>query len=687
MLNVINLTNVMSNWISHYSKEDLQKFEVSFVAKPLVNIDTTFHLPKYEGIRLYFEQEILKEIFTHTDISSLDQFLDEIEAKGKVRDTGYDKTVDYRIAWLFYHRNQYFIISPSLREKMRVVLLYKVGIVDVEDKFSNFAFPDLIDKVGASIEVLKTWYRFFESLDPSSNILIRTVNHNIENTDEFYPKQISLILEKQLFPLFNHKFSVKSQLNSCLHQIRTLLFFEYVFMRKSEEGITDIRDCEFCGGNIFDFFPAIFFNQKFRGLRHDINFENVRIFKSVRFDVNIAKNYLLVNPSGILHCNDQIIGKYDTNYIVDGYHLYLHYEQNTSIIEMIGQVEVSKIDKLEYNATTGKLTYEISQFLPNLLLKIIPQYPQQGVLNHSKWPKDYELKSKRGTFKIELNQRVANYYGILMQTDNQLDSETVKILKPQKQTAESILGQLKNLSTRMGMEQNRLLNFIHRFTDLELPYLIKLLTNCTYYGISDCVDPIYRKILPILSNFIDANCYIGSVTPEEDFKSGNVISFELMSRFTRKVNVRHLNKLSGDNVNHNDALFLVDDLTGTGNQFVENYKRQFPNGIKANVYFICYYMYEEGIENIKKNLPNVFVLPINRVNRSSKILTPNNLFIEDDIPLVTQLLKKYGSKEYYQGYNYFGGSTLINTERVSNLVPDMFWRTRENWPILFFRPD
>ena len=427
------------------------------------------------------------------------------------------------------------------------------------------------------------------------------------------------------------------------------------------------------------------------------------------------------------------------------------YEKNNIFFEELDKILKSKMEK----ATSIKKILELTIFLKNtqehpFFLKFYKDYFKM-IIDLGENPKNvhvigellksfnlYSLKDKRNGklvdiefFKILLEKLEFFYrtgvslslnvtYQIIQSLTHDnlvLKEEKVTKIKPLKIDKESFNERITRITKKIPvLNKDRLNKWLNNFLESEQEFALRLMENFRFIDTDElksiCID-LYIKLIEAIS-YLDAQIRVPEdlvfINFGEEAKSKNMISyyFRLATNLPEK-NFMNLFDPSIDTIPENKAIIIIDDILGSGKQFLE-YWKSFNENIKilweegSNDFFnsnkfiyLPLFITEQGKDNIK-DIPNFAIinLPHNLlINKNMPLSNECDIFDIDEIELVRKIFLKYGKKLYSKaplGYGNMGLLIAFFYNTPNNTLPIIWQKSPSefcdsmiNWEPLFPR--
>ncbi|EGY53247.1 hypothetical protein HMPREF9371_0545 [Neisseria shayeganii 871] len=151
-----------------------------------------------------------------------------------------------------------------------------------------------------------------------------------------------------------------------------------------------------------------------------------------------------------------------------------------------------------------------------------------------------------------------------------------------------------------------------------------------------------------------------------------------------------------------EIIILIDDILGSGKQFLNEFAPNFFLKEKLNDKLVIYspiVAYSKGIEAVNKQYPNLHILPIEIVSEKSNLFfgDPQAKFRNDQINTLQvaknffqSMQQNYGSEKSDYWFGYENACLPIVFEwGCPNQAPHILWMknspSHSNWKQLFFR--
>lgn len=266
--------------------------------------------------------------------------------------------------------------------------------------------------------------------------------------------------------------------------------------------------------------------------------------------------------------------------------------------------------------------------------------------------------------------------------------------------------------------------WMSNFSGAEVPLASRLLESFTFFS-SELVEAMFRAAFKNLSQVVLRNRsnYLAAVNDWENFVS-SVIVVRVAGKVTSEADSGYIfTRLARDSLDIHESCLLspkdaleslrrtpqrnvvfVDDFVGTGEQFVEMWKRVYAlsdcwtsfNALalasgaeKIGFYYIPLVCADRGRQHIAENCPQVKLLPSHVLAPSYGALAPDSVVWRDDMAAIGQrfvedasaragLRDLDGGEGCWRGYRKLG-LTLAFEHGVPDATLPIFTVSRDNW--------
>lgn len=533
---------------------------------------------------------------------------------------------------------------------------------------------------------LEEFIPFFNSINSKTVTVRNVLLSDKHDTTIRRIRYISVILDNQIlnsFPL--NLSSPRDRIQTCNHNFSKIEFVLKLCNRMLNEEIT----CETCEDKwAYYTLHGILLEHGIKNTGSLLTSDGEFTFIQYQLSNSI---YEVNDVIGIIKVNDKLYGDI-TNSEQNRLSIGLNYStsqiRKTVFVDFIGFGETVTLPLIEYDIDRQILRYRLSKLISDLTMVLIPVYPGNHYYKVLPEP-PIEIKINKIADSLKKDLKYRDYRILIFKNYTELivPSSPLKMITENKITIDFIPDLVNQIAVKSGLMISRIHKFINQYTEEEQLMILEMLNHFVYYTIEDVITKFKTKILEMI-NDINSNkgiLYLGTISDPEFVKSDTLLSYYLAPEI--RLHLRYKQLTSKSELKGEDTIFIVDDMIGTGNQFCKGIMKQFPGGIPtATIILLVNYIYEEGILNIRKKHPEIIVFPLNILSDKDKIESVGTVFRENQLKEIETFLEVNGSNNYWYGYDKFGGSIYIEPERVSNLVPDIFWTTSDdNFP-LFKRP-
>jgi len=630
--------------------------------------------------------------------------------------------------------NQFMIINKALLQPTYEFLFNNFDSFDEEKSFRTLILINTFFFTNVSKQ-LKIWdYEFFEFI--VSKLLINTKYNNYGLiTLHLFIQRFS---EYEIYLLMN---KIKGE-------------YQEKVIKIIIEGIIKDLKIEKNPNNFFKILYETSFGPAFYFFIENLSYINF-FHKILGYYFN--KN----NPDPLIPYKSKIIEiiKENINQIFEKNNIFtlfktvylLFYEKNNNFFEEIDGILKSNME----NATNIKKILELTVFLKSkqehpFFLKFYKDYFKM-IIDLGEDPKNihligellknfniYALKDERNGklidiefFKILLEKLEFFYrtgeslslnetYQIIQSLIHEnlvLKEGKVEKIKCFKIDKENINERIARITKKIpSLNEDWINKWLNNFLESEQEFALRLLENFRFIDSEElkniCIE-LYTKLIEAITHLdtqIKAPEDLVFINFGEEAKSKNMISyyFRLATNLPEKC-FMNLFDPSIDTIPENKAIIIIDDILGSGRQFLD-YWKGFNENIKifgnedsnkflsSNKFiYLPLFITEQGKNNIK-DIPNFTIINLPHHLLTNKYMPLNkecDIFTEDEIEQAHEIFLKYGKKLYPKAPLGYGNTGLLiaffyNTPNNTLPViwqksPSEFCDSMINWEPLFPR--